>query len=478
MKRIVGYLLLTVLLLSLVPTAAAEQTPYIGIDVSHHQQTIDWDAVAPQIDFAVIRCGYGGDKASQDDRQWVNNVTACERLGIPYGVYLYSYATTEEEALSEADHALRLLKGHKPSLPVYYDVEDPNTVAKLSPAQVLNNTRIFCNKLVENGYQAGVYSSYSWWVNKLTSPEYDNWDRWIARWNVSSPGYSKPYSMWQYTDSGRVDGISGAVDMNYWYGDLPTVCAHAYTFTVEKAAGCTTGGVLRYTCSLCGDSYTVETEPAGHAFDGGVVTLPPTSGEAGIRTYTCARCGEQRTEEIPPTPLPAFADVPEDDYYSEAVNWAVENEITRGTSETTFSPDQPCTRGQIVTFLWRANGCPLPETRENPFTDVRESDYWYHAVLWAVEQGITKGTSETTFSPDSPCTRGHAVTFLYRLHGAPGLSMGHPFEDVVPGAYYEKAVIWAVFFEITQGTSETTFSPDEICTRGQIVTFLYRDRDF
>lgn len=170
----------------------------------------------------------------------------------------------------------------------------------------------------------------------------------------------------------------------------------------------------------------------------------------------------------------SFIDVPANAYYYDAVAWAVENGVTNGTSDTTFSPDVTCTRAQTVTFLWRAAGSPAPRSSVNPFTDVQPGAYYYEAVLWAVENGITKGTSDTTFSPDDTVTRGQTVTFQHRAASSPAAS-GGTFADVAADAYYAPAVQWAVANGITNGTSSTTFSPDDPCTRGQIVTFLYRD---
>ena len=174
------------------------------------------------------------------------------------------------------------------------------------------------------------------------------------------------------------------------------------------------------------------------------------------------------------TMLNYFVDVPTDAYYYDAVLWAVENEITKGTDAVHFSPDMTCTRAQAVTFLWRAAGSPEPETDVMPFVDVAAGSYYYDAVLWAVENGITKGTSDTTFSPDADCTRAQIVTFLWRAQKSPAADSVNPFTDVAADAYYVDAVLWAVEEKVTKGTSETTFSPDADCTRAQIVNFLYR----
>ena len=168
-----------------------------------------------------------------------------------------------------------------------------------------------------------------------------------------------------------------------------------------------------------------------------------------------------------------FTDVPQGIYYEDPVAWAVENDITSGTSGTEFSPDETCTRAQAVTFLWRANGQP-DAAGNNPFADVSTSSYYNEAVQWAVANNITSGTSPNAFEPDAPVTRAQVVTFLYRNAGSPSVCGSAPFADVLTGAYYRDAVCWAVMQGITAGTSATTFSPDESCTRAQIVTFLYR----
>ena len=168
-----------------------------------------------------------------------------------------------------------------------------------------------------------------------------------------------------------------------------------------------------------------------------------------------------------------FLDVKQGDYYYDAVKWAVENGITEGTSAETFSPGASCTRAQMVTFLWRAAGSPAPKSTANPFKDINKNDYYYSAILWAVENGITSGTSTDTFSPTATVTRGQTVTFLYRAAGSPAVS-GGSFSDVATDAYYANAVAWASQNNITSGTGSGKFSPGADCTRGQIVTLLYR----
>ncbi len=176
-------------------------------------------------------------------------------------------------------------------------------------------------------------------------------------------------------------------------------------------------------------------------------------------------------------PIP-FADVPDGKYYTDAVLWAVAHDpqITNGYSDGTFRPDQVCTRAQVVTFLWRAAGEPEPKIALNPFTDVSKSAYYYKAVLWAVEKGITTGKNATTFDPTGECTRAHVVTFLWRANGSPNpTSSTNPFKDVPAGKYYAKAVLWALENGVTTGKTANTFNPDGECTRAHVVTFLYRD---
>ena len=170
-----------------------------------------------------------------------------------------------------------------------------------------------------------------------------------------------------------------------------------------------------------------------------------------------------------------FTDVSKSSYYYVPVLWAFENGITAGTDATHFSPNQNCTRAQVVTFLWRACGEPEPQITECPFTDLNSSAYYYKAVLWALENGITSGTDATHFSPEQSCTRAQVVTFLWRTCGKPDpVSTSSPFIDTKENAYYHLAVLWAVENGITAGTAPNQFSPDSSCTRGQIVTFLYR----
>ena len=229
---------------------------------------------------------------------------------------------------------------------------------------------------------------------------------------------------------------------------------HNYTEEVTKPT-CTERGYTTYTCSVCGDSYKSDYKDAlGHDYKNG----------------TCTRCGVKDPNYKPQA---NFTDVAAGSYCYDAVQWAVANGITNGTDATHFSPNAGCTRGQVVTFLWRAAGEPTVGGNVG-FVDVAPGSYCYEAVKWAVANGITKGTDATHFSPNATCTRGQVVTFMYRAAGEPAVGGSNGFVDVAAGSYCYNAVQWAVANGITKGTDATHFSPSATCTRGQVVTFLYR----
>ena len=230
-----------------------------------------------------------------------------------------------------------------------------------------------------------------------------------------------------------------------------------------------------------GDTVTITAEPdRGYVVDEVIVTDKNGDDirvrDRGDGEYTFTMPDSKVTVEV--TFVEAgdelsFVDVAKSDYYYDAVKWAVENGVTTGVTDTIFAPGNPCTRAQTVTFLWRAAGMPQAANRVNPFTDVSVNDYYYEAVLWAVENGITGGTTATTFSPNATCTRAQVVTFLWR-YSKEDASILPMFTDVAEGDYYYGAVAWAVENGVTTGVTDTSFVPGNPCTRGQIVTFLYR----
>ena len=288
---------------------------------------------------------------------------------------------------------------------------------------------------------------------------------------------------------------------------LPAPPPHVHEFEDFRSDGPKTHSME---CPECGYKITEE-----HVWDDGTIVREASAESAGLIRYICVNCGETKEESIkydieasgamtedqaaaaqemesepaqPSTPdRPAqpdpteepqngaafpFVDVPEDSYYHSAVEWALTEGVTGGTTPTTFSPKAPATRAQMIVFLWAASGAPAPKTTENPFVDVSEDAYYYQAVLWAVENGITAGVSADAFGPDRTVTRAQAATFLYGVAGH--LETGtEPFDDVNDSDYFEKAVAWAFAEGITTGMSETLFSPDADCLREQIITFMY-----
>ena len=234
----------------------------------------------------------------------------------------------------------------------------------------------------------------------------------------------------------------------------PNAHTHKYVETVTKPT-CTEKGYTTYTCSVCGDSYKGSyTDALGHSYVGG----------------SCTRCGASDPNYKPAV---SFIDVPETAYYYKPVQWAIENGITEGVGGNRFDPNGQCTRGQVVTFLWRAAGKPIVSTNVS-FSDVQPGAFYYEAVKWAVANGITTGVGGNRFAPNDSCTRGQVVTFLHRAENSPSVSSVSSFTDVPATAFYYNAVNWAVANGITNGTGNGRFSPNDTCTRAQVVTFLYR----
>ena len=261
------------------------------------------------------------------------------------------------------------------------------------------------------------------------------------------------------TENGLTEGVKCAICGKILVEqEVVKATGHEYT-AVVTAPTCTKSGYTTYTCR-CGDSYVADYAPAlGHDWQDG----------------TCGNCGEEQAKPPVNPPASPFVDVPENSYFFDAVEWAVENGVAYGTSATTFSPNEQCVRAQVVAFLWRANGSPEPELQNNPFVDIAPSDFYYKAVLWAVEQGITSGIDATHFGPSLKCTRAQVVSFLYRSVGSPAVDgSNNPFTDVPNGQWFTPAVLWAAENGIAYGLSATTYGPNVVCNRAQVVTFLYR----
>lgn len=233
-----------------------------GLDVSHHQGKIDWEKVSKSdIDFVIIRCGYGNNIASQDDKYFAQNVAGCEKYNIPYGIYIYSYALNVSDAKSEAKHVLRLIKstGAKPTYPIYIDYEDSSQNG-LTPKQLGNFATAFFNKTIAAGYKAGVYANLNWWTNKLTDSRFNQWTKWVAQYN-SACSYTKPYQIWQSTSTGKVSGVNGNADLNFLMQFDCIEDGHIYSqWVTTKSATIFAKGTKVRICSVCGKLQTKETK--------------------------------------------------------------------------------------------------------------------------------------------------------------------------------------------------------------------------
>lgn len=360
-----------------------------GIDVSQHQGWIDWESVKAQgIDFAIIRCGYGSDLTEQDDSFWSYNVAECERLGIPYGVYLYSYATSVEEAASEAAHALRMLEGHTPDFPVYLDLEDKvqsrdEAVRAILP-QIAQN---FCETVRQAGYKPGIYANTFWWTHYLTDPVFDGWEKWVAQYNTSCD-YTGTYKVWQASSKMTLDGTTSKyVDVNFDLGGRFR--------DVDYGAPYVTDGSLDYVTSagLMG--------AVGGAFDfrpGDVVTRAQAVdllyAMAGRPAVGFSGVGNPANNTMP------FDDVAADAPYVDAIRWARSIGMIGSTSQgstqyaNVFNPDTPVTREEVCSMLETYVQTAGVETLYNPVSLITITDGFsvspktIESVGWAVGNGV------------------------------------------------------------------------------------------
>ena len=347
--------------------------------------------------------------------------------------------------MQSGDHRRNLLKANHKSIGIgavkvdgnYYWVQcfaDDLVAAASKPADAPGSTRpiqVQCSSTFYKPLFKLSDATLSVGQSAALSVSWDNWTEVALPFSGITVESSAP-SILQVNGNTVTAKENGTAQISVYYGDYS---AGAQTFTVT----CGSGGPL--------------------------VTEPPAASQPVSNPGNTTTTGG------------GFSDVPSGAYYAEAVNWAVRHnpQITDGVDAKHFQPGAGCTRAQAVTFLWRANGCPEPRSTRNPFTDVASSKYYYKAVLWAVEQGITDGATASTFAPNGSCTRAQIVTFLWRAEGAPASgSRSAGFSDVQSGKYYANAVSWAVNRQITDGVDRTHFAPNASCTRAQIVTFLWR----
>lgn len=295
-------------------------------------------------------------------------------------------------------------------------------------------------------------------------------------------------AVWRNVSTGEdIGGNDPVYSVDPIYPVYPSVPNGGNQYSVTTNPGMT-HGTITVTPKNAGSGNTVTvtaTPDNGYTLDKltvtdgngrGVAVTDQGNGKYTFKMPTSKVTIDASFKEISPASPVAnpFTDVNANDYFYDAVMWAVKNGVTNGTSAITFEPDAVCNRAQMVTFLWRAAGSPEPASSTNSFSDVSLGEYYGKAVLWAVEQGVTNGTSATTFDPTAVCSRAQMATFMFRFARGRAVGTGNLFGDVEKGSYYEEAVQWAMENGITNGTSTTTYSPAMNCTRGQIVTFLYR----
>lgn len=386
-----------------------------GIDVSEHNRTIDWEAAKNDgVKFAIIRVGYGNDLANQDDKYWLRNVSECERLGIPYGVYIYSYAKNADMARSEADHVLRLIAGHDLSYPVYFDMEDKSQFNATGgdSTELAKIASAFSEKIEAAGYDVGIYANRNWFTNYLTDPVFDNWVRWVAEYGVSQCQYGGEYGMWQLSSGGRVKGIDypaddegGRVDVNLMY-----------------RAG--------YSSDVAAGDWFVE---------------------------------------------------------SGAFDYVVIREIMGNYSGTNhFGPYDTITRAQVATILWRLAGSPASSVSQ-PFSDADPNEYYYNALCWAKEIGVSTGYSGTdSFGPNDPVTREQLATLFSRYASVvDGLdtssdcsAMDSKNGATEVSAYAREAMGWAVDTGLIAGVNGTDLEPGGTAWRASMVEMVKRYSSF
>lgn len=390
----------------LIPGALAK-----GIDVSEWNRTIDWEAVKNDgVKFAIIRVGYGNDLTNQDDKYWLRNVSECERLGIPYGVYIYSYAKNVDMARSEADHVLRLIAGHDLSYPVYFDMEDNSQLNATGgdPTELAKIASAFSEKIEAAGYDVGIYANRNWFSKFLTDPVFDNWVRWVAEYGVSQCQYGGEYGMWQLSSGGCVKGIDypaddegGRVDVNLMYRAGYSSDVAAGDWFVESGAF----------------DYVVIREIMGNYSGTNLFGPYDTITRAQVATILWRLAGSPASSISQP-----FSDADPNEYYYKALCWAKEIGVSTGYSGTDFfGPNEPVTREQLATLFARyasvvdgrdtSSDCAAMNSKSGAD---EVSDYAREAMGWAVDTGLITGVNGTDLEPGGTAWRASMAEMVKR----------------------------------------------------------------
>lgn len=485
----------------------------VGIDVSYAQGNINWKTVATQVDFALLRVGYTGNTKGgiYEDSTVVANIKGCVDNNIPFGLYYYAGATTTDKAREEADAVLGWLleTGATPSLPIFYDVEEQENILTLSDAKLAEVCAAFCDYLEDFGFKAGVYASTSVWNNRMKSSTYDRMAHWVAQWENTRLTALAGASVWQYTSTGKIAGISGNVDMNYWIGSLGST-EHPST-AVLTAPACVDGKLV----SACVKCSLVQEQPikgVGHT-PGRTETkseTAPTCTETGVYeeiTY-CSVCGQVASQMVlTQEPLghswtltgvmsendPLFTlnsqitsaltgseDAPEASQADQTAEGSPAEQANVPEGTDVLPSGEVLPEGDGIherTGLYTCSRCG--ETKQAAlcageiFTDMPKKNHWAHAAIdWAYFNGLFRGVSDHLFGLDMTMDRAMLVTVLYSIAGRPAVEGTNPFRDVKKKSYYYEPVLWAYQTGVAGGTGATTFSPTAAVTREQVAVML------
>lgn len=444
---------------SVTQTPVNQTNVHYGMDVSKWQGRINWSTASKYVEFAILRVLYGKDEA---DTEFDRNVTGCVKNKIPYGVYVYSLASSPAEAKAEAEECLKQLGTRKPDLPIFFDVEDQGTILRLTSEELYPVVKAFCDTIEASGRRAGIYASTSVWNDLMSDSRYHKWACWVAEWNEKIKcSYQGGLNLWQYSSTAHVLGITDDmgnlvdVDLDLWLGDIGDIGTR-YLIT-KTSPTCTKAGKVVYLSTDGKTRWVEKVASPGHKFVGGI----------------CSACGAASPGA---SAVNKFTDVNKNAWYYKAVRYVVQTGLFSGVSNTSFVPDGTMTRAMMVTVLWRLAGRPTT-VAYNPFQDVAPGMYYTEAVVWAYHQGIAAGMTKKTFEPDLDITREQMATFLYRYSGAIQLSLNslHEFNDRESISQYAiLPMAWAVSKGLIKGMPGNLLEPAGTATRAQVATILQR----
>ena len=424
-KRIVALVLFIALITQILPAIAQGSGIKYAIDVSEWNGIIDWDKLqkSGEIDFVIIRCGYGRDFVEQDDAMWYRNADECTKRKIPFGVYLYSYAYNEEMARSEAEHVLRLVKGYKLSYPIYYDIED-KIQKEMTPEELGAMAKAFCDVIQGAGYEVGVYASQNWWEKRLTDPVFENWDRWVACW-LEQCTYEGQYNMLQYTDSGSVPGIEGRVDMNRWFdtpinntpqlpsrgGPRPLPEDYNTESETEDSEEEPVVEPLEDTPPAENSEEKTPMKSYVKGYPDGTFKPDGNITRAEAATIIANVLEDKKSDDAV---LDKFDDIDKNHWAKDSLAFVIDNGYMKGDEKGQFNPDNPITRAEFVQLLANLNILEDKSSNSSMYIDV--NDHWAASAISSMSRyGIVNGYPNQTFEPSNSVTRAESVTMLSKL---------------------------------------------------------------